>query len=180
MLTVSKSCLTMTFGYFLTLSVVSFVNFYSIIAAFTIEPPVAAFPDAPNKDVVRPIRGIMTTYGYSLPDPNVPNRQSIWITGGKIEPNNDDADLLAWKRQFGLHPPTRGLGQRAKLLAVKWLMGAEIGEGMNADGSMEYRFHRPLGGHGMAYVDTLYLNDTLRIVRGHRGTMYVFNRLPAN
>lgn len=155
-----------------------FVLVNSVITAFTIETSLADYPDAPNKDVRRPIHGIMTTYGYTLPDPEVPNRHSIWITGGKIEPNNDASDIQEWKRLFSIHPPKHGLGEQAKLLAVKLLMGASIPDKMNDDGSMEYSFSRPLGGHGVAYVDVLYLDNSLRVVRGHRGTYFVFSRLP--
>lgn len=150
---------------------------YHVVTAFTIEPPQAAFPNAPNKDVHRPIKGIMTTFGYSLPDPNVPNRHSIWFTGGRIEPNNDPADIVDWTRLFTLHPPKHSWGEKAKLLAVKLLMGATVPESMADDGSMEFAFTRPLGGHGMAYVDVVYLDETLRIVRGHRGTIMVFSRI---
>ena len=148
------------------------------MAAFTIEPTVAGFPDAPNKDVHRPIRGIMTTFGYSIPDPKTPNRHSVWFTGGRIETNNNPADIMAWKRLFTKHPPKHSFGEKAKLMAVKMLMGATVPETMNDDGSMEYEFTRPLGGHGTAYVDTVYLDETLRIVKGHRGTVMVFSRLP--
>ncbi|KAG7352113.1 plastid lipid-associated PAP/fibrillin family protein [Nitzschia inconspicua] len=151
---------------------------YHIVTAFTIEPSLASFPDAPNKDVVRPIKGIMTTYGYSLPDPNTPNRHSIWFTGGRIEPNNEASDTAAWKRLFSLHPPKHSFGEKAKLLAVKLLMGATVPEEIAEDGSMEYTFTRPLGGHGMAYIDVIYLDDSMRIVRGHRGTTFVFSRIP--
>jgi PAP_fibrillin len=121
----------------------------------------------------------MTTYGYTLPDPEVSNRHSIWITGGRIEPNSDPADQVAWMRYFEQNPPKRSFGDQAKLLAVKLLMGAEIDKTMNAeDGSMTYTFTRPLGGHGLAYLDTLFVDESLRIVRGHRGTVFVFTRLP--
>jgi len=149
----------------------------SIIAAFTIEPPSEEFPDAPNRDVKDPIKGIMTTYGYTLPDPNEPNRLSIWITGGRIEPNGSPADHDRWRRQFQLHPAQHSLGEKAKLLAVKLLMGAQL-HPMAPDGSVEYTFTRPLGGHGIAYVDTLYCDSSLRVVRGHRGTVFVFSRMP--
>jgi len=152
---------------------------YHVVAAFTIEPSSASFPDAPNKDVHRPIRGIMTTYGYSLPDPNTENRHSVWFTGGRIEPNNHPRDIFDWKRLFTLHPPKHSFGEKAKLLAVKLLMGATVPEKMDEDGSMSYEFTRPLGGHGMAYVDVVYLDETLRIVKGHRGTVMVFSRLPS-
>ena len=68
-------------------------------------------------------------------------------------------------------------GEKAKLLAVKLLMGATIPEEMAHDGSMNYTFTRPLGGHGMAYVDIIYLDDSMKIVRGHRGTTFVFSRV---
>lgn len=119
----------------------------------------------------------MTTYGYTLPDPEAPNRLSIWITGGRIEPNGSQEDVEAWKHQFQLHPAKHSLGEKAKLLAVKLLMGAHL-HPMAQDGSMEYTFTRPLGGHGIAYVDTLYCDTSLRVVRGHRGTVFVFSRLP--
>jgi hypothetical protein len=151
---------------------------YHIVTAFTIEPSLAAYPDAPNRDVTRPIKGIMTTYGYSLPDPNTPNRHSIWFTGGRIEPNNDSVDIRGWKKLFSIHPPKHSFGEKAKLLAVKLLMGATVPEEMAEDGSMEYVFTRPLGGHGMAYMDVIYIDDSMRIVRGHRGTTFVFSRVP--
>jgi hypothetical protein len=152
---------------------------YHVVSAFTIEPSSASFPDAPNKDVHRPIRGIMTTYGYSLPDPKNENRHSIWFTGGKIEPNTHPRDVSDWKRLFTMHPPKHSFGEKAKLLAVKLLMGATVPDKMAEDGIMSYEFTRPLGGHGMAYVDVVYLDETLRIVKGHRGTVMVFSRLPS-
>jgi hypothetical protein len=151
---------------------------YHVVTAFTIEPSLASFPDAPNKDVIRPIKGIMTTYGYSLPDPSTPNRHSIWFTGGRIEPNDHASDIAAWKKLFAIHPPKHSFGEKAKLLAVKLLMGATVPEEVALDGSMEYSFRKPLGGHGMAYIDVIYLDGGMRIVRGHRGTTFVFSRVP--
>ena len=154
--------------------------FRSIVTALTIEPHLAAWPNAPNKDVRRPIKGIMTTAGYILPDPENPNRNSVWITGGRIEPNDDPIDQQEWKRQFGKNPPKHGFGEHAKLLAVKLLMGATIPDHMAADGIMEYTFQRPFGGHGLAYIDTLYVDESLRIVKGHRGTIFVFFKPEGN
>lgn len=161
-------------------SCTSVLRTYHIVSAFTIEPSLASYPDAPNEDVHRPIKGIMTTYGYSVPDPSVAKRQSIWFTGGRLEPNDDPKDVAAWKEFFTLHPPKHTFGEKAKLLAAKLLMGATVPETMAEDGSFEYSFTRPLGGHGMAYVDVVYLDETLRIFRGHRGTVFVFSRLPKN
>jgi hypothetical protein len=33
--------------------------------------------------------------------------------------------------------------------------------------------HRPHGGHGKAYVDILYVDDALLIVKGNSGTLHV-------
>jgi hypothetical protein len=153
-----------------------FFTLYSIVTAFTIEPNLPE-QSTPNKDVHRPIKGIMTTYGYTLPDPTDDSRQSVWITGGKIGPNDDPIDQAAWKTLFTEHPPHKSFGEQAKFLAVKLLMGATMAGHMEDNGSMGYTFTRPIGGHGMAYVDTLYLDESLRIVQGHRGTIFVFSKL---
>jgi hypothetical protein len=154
---------------------------YNIVTAFTIEPN-DSYADAPSNQNIHHvgIKGIMTTRGYTLEDPKEPHRSSVWITGGTIQPNDTPYDKSAWLDQFTRHPPTKSFGERWKptVLAVKLLMGAHMCEGMNAqDGSMEYTFERPIGGHNMAYVDTVYLDETLRVVRGHRGTIFVFSKL---
>lgn len=153
---------------------------YNIVTAFTIEPHFADFPKAPNKDVRRAIKGIMTTYGYVLPDPTTPNRLSIWFTGGRIEPNNNVHDEREWKRLFNRDHPGRVFSEKVRLLAASLLMGAEAPHKLNDDGSMSFEFTRPLGGHGIAYVDVIYLDNTLRIVRGHRGTIFTFVRIPGH
>jgi len=157
----------------------SVLRTYNIITAFTIEPNLADYPDAPNKAVRRPIKGIMTVNGYVLPDPSTPNRLSIWFTGGTIEPNDDPSDQREWHRFFGNQTQDgRTFGEKVRLLAVNLLLGAEAPTEMKEDGSMEFSFSRPLGGHGVAYVDVVYLDETLRIVRGHRGTILCFTRIP--
>jgi len=153
---------------------------YNIVTAFTVESHLADFPKAPNKNVRRSIKGIMTTYGYVLPDPQVPNRLSIWFTGGRIEPNDDVHDQREWKRLFSRDLPERDLGEKIRLLAASLLMGAQVPTSMNKDGSMSFTFTRPLGGHGVAYVDVIYLDNTIRVVRGHHGTIFTFVRIPEN
>lgn len=158
----------------------SFLVFHSIVTAFTIEPNLADFPDSPNKNVRRPIKGIMTTHGYCLPDPATPNRLSIWFTGGKITPNDDPHDEREWKRLFGKYTtlPQRTFGEKVRVLAANLLMGAKVPQEMLQDGTMEFHFTRPLGGHGVAYNDVVYMDDSMRIVKGHRGTIFVFARIP--
>jgi PAP_fibrillin len=142
----------------------------------------AAYPDAPNKAVHQPIRGLLTTIGFMMTDSANPDvqssRNSLWITGGTMVPNNTPSDVAAWKGLFGSVPP-RTMGANAKLLAMKWLLGAVVDDSMDATtGSLQYNFTKPIGGHGKAYFDTLYADSSLRIVRGHRGTLFVFSKQP--
>ncbi len=50
------------------------------------------------------------------------------------------------------------------VIAAKLLMGAEgYDDGMDEEtGMMEYRFNKPVGGHGKAYVDVLHLDERTR------------------
>lgn len=160
---------------------------YSIVVAFTIEPNQTRTGrqvprQAKEKEFVvrRPIRGIMTNYGYILPDPEVPNRLSIWFTGGTLEVNDEESDLEEWKRIFDDSTvPKRDMREFARLLAAKVLLGANASDEVGADGSMNYTLKRPIGGHGSAFCDVLYLDDSLRIMRGHHGSLYVFSKVIA-
>jgi hypothetical protein len=166
-----------------------FPTYCSIITAFTIEPtsPEVSYSTTGNNKkkqeqqrVVRqPIRATMTTFGYMIPDPTEEGRNSVWITGGRMEPNATEQDISRWNELFpdGIRP-AHEWAAAARILAVKWLMGAELSDTAEPDtGAFTYQFNRPLGGHGMAYIDTLYLDESLRIVRGHRGTIFCFARV---
>lgn len=172
----------------------SLLRTYNIVTAFSIEPASPLFGEnSPNSTVTRPIRGIMTTYGYILPDPSTPNRLSVWFTGGTVEVD-DEGDADEWKLIFGgssaaaaanagpMAPPRPGpsLSERAKMLAAKLLLGASVPHGMEEDGSMSFKLKRPVGGHGSTYVDTIYLDDTLRIMQGHHGSLFVMARVPGS
>ena len=172
----------------------SLLRTYNIVTAFSIEPASPLFGEnSPNATVARPIRGIMTTYGYILPDPSTPNRLSVWFTGGTVEVD-DEGDADEWKRIFGgssaaaaanagpMAPPRPGpsLSERAKMLAAKLLLGATVPHEMEDNGSMQFQLKRPVGGHGSTYVDTIYLDDTLRIMQGHHGSLFVMARVPGS
>ena len=49
---------------------------------------------------------------------------------------------------------------------------------MEPDGRMCYRLPNPIGGHDAAYVDVLYLDETLRIVQANTGSLHVMARVP--
>ena len=133
--------------------------------------------NSPNKHVSKLLKGTITTYGYVLPDPTNTNRLSIWFSGGRIEPNREDDEKEFWIRAFGGGVLKRHLQEKARILAAKLLLGAQVPSKMEDDGSMEFELTRPIGGHGSAYVDVLYLDENLRIVQGHKGSLFVFTRV---
>jgi hypothetical protein len=72
---------------------ISKIRTYDIETHFTIEP--RSFYEeeasqADNPSTVRapskPMKGLMTTYGYLLPDPQNPVRYTVWFTGGTVAP----------------------------------------------------------------------------------------------
>jgi hypothetical protein len=155
------------------------------VVAFTIEPNQTRSGqlvdvNSPSTEFVlrRPIRGIMTNFGYSVPDPNSPNRLSIWFTGGQLEVNDEESDMEEWQQIFAHGgTPRRDMKEFARVLAAKVLLGAEIPDAMDESGNMKYSLKRPIGGHGSAYCDVLYIDEKLRIMKGHHGAMFVFSRV---
>ena len=128
--------------------------------------------------VNKALQGLFTVQGYVLPDPKMPNRLSIWFSGGEMVANeNNDKDVEEWIKIFKDGSWKRHLFDKARLLAARVLLGAEIPEEADADGTMRFKLNRPIGGHGTAYVDVLYLDETLRVMRGHHGSIFVFSRV---
>ena len=155
---------------------------YNIITAFTIEAHDSKLGHScSNRNVRYPIKGIMTSFGYCLPDPTNPTRLSVWFTGGSIE-INDDFDLDQWRAIFGEeHLTKRKMSGRARVFAAKVMMGAHPPEetgGMDDDGTISFTLNRPIGGHGSAYVDVLYMDSNMRVIKSQTGTVYAFARIP--
>ena len=134
----------------------------------------------PQDVISKPIRGIITNFGYLLPDPNYANRVSIWFTGGSLEVNDEQEDLGEWKKIFGRNAPNRSISEFARVLAAKVLLGAAIPDEMEENGTLSYSLKRPIGGHGTAFCDVLYMDDKLRVLRGHGGSVFVFVRCQAS
>mmetsp|Transcript_5893 Transcript_5893/g.8668 ORF Transcript_5893/g.8668 Transcript_5893/m.8668 type:complete len:123 (+) Transcript_5893:1063-1431(+) len=101
----------------------------------------------------------------------------FFFTGGLLEPNGE-TDVTEWKNIFGEAAPKRLLSERARLLAAKVLLGASVSDAMEDDGSMSYFLKRPIGGHGSTYMDVIYLDETLRVMKSQTDTYYVFSRVP--
>jgi PAP_fibrillin len=118
----------------------------------------------------------MTTHGYVLPNPDNGDRLTVWFTGGSIEVISD---LAQWKKVFDSKNQPKGtMGANVKRFAAKMLLGAHPANAMEEDRKLTYEFTRPIGGHEKAYVDLIYLDDTLRITRANTGAIFVFARIP--
>lgn len=169
---------------------------YDISSAFTIEPQPFTHGDESDENLP-PLRGLMTTFGYTLPDPKIRDRYTVWFSGGLLEPVLPPSGVAAppsqerptptptpferWTRVFEDRSDGRSMGRLVRVLAARLLLGADVPDVMdNVDGSMEYTFHRPIGGHGQSYVDVLYMDHNLRILRGNYGTIYVSGRMDAS
>ena len=143
----------------------------SIAVSLTIEPPASVGvgqPETPTTPTPsKRMRAIMSVKGYILPDPEIPNRLTVWFTGGKLSParlpsNGDETDdedhvdktesdgyggFEEWKAIFAKGKWRKTLGERARAMAAKLLLGADVPSKMEDDGHMEYTLHRPVGGH---------------------------------
>lgn len=150
--------------------------------------------------VRKPIRALLTNHGYCVPDPETPNRLSVWFSGGALELHEDDgsdevqgsstsdsessggrpsSSLKAWRELFDpSKAPSRDLRQFARVLAARVLLGAHLSDTMTDDGTLSYTLHRPIGGHGQVFVDVIYGDADFRVVRGHHGCVYVFSKVP--
>mmetsp|Transcript_14030 Transcript_14030/g.27342 ORF Transcript_14030/g.27342 Transcript_14030/m.27342 type:complete len:190 (+) Transcript_14030:1-570(+) len=169
----------------------------------TIEPPSTVGQPEPQgiQSPTTRMRAVMSVKGYVLPDPNTPNRLTVWFIGGKLSParlasgdggDTDDEDETVceethtgedgyggfgdWTALFAKGKWRKTLAERARAMAAKLLLGADVPNKMEEDGHMEYSLHRPVGGHGKVYVDVLYLDEDILIMRGHHGTIYAMSR----
>jgi len=135
--------------------------------------------DSDSYIVPKPIRGILTTQGYSIPDPNVANRLSIWFSGGSLEVQDEEKDVDEWKKIFDTSSaPNRDIREYANSLAARLLLGAHIHDEIEDDGTLRFDLTRPIGGHGSVFCDIIYMDENLRIMHGHHDSVYVSVRVP--
>jgi hypothetical protein len=87
--------------------------------------------------------------------------------------------MSEWKTVFGaktVNGQSSVEADEAKTLASKMLLGV-IHEPMDDQGVVGYHLNRPIGGHGNAYCDVVYMDGDLRVMRGNSGSIYVFQRV---
>mmetsp|Transcript_15043 Transcript_15043/g.31023 ORF Transcript_15043/g.31023 Transcript_15043/m.31023 type:complete len:391 (-) Transcript_15043:87-1259(-) len=124
------------------------------------------------------VQGVLQMDGFTIPNPNEPNRYSIWFTGGRCyaAPGQDTAQK--WRQVFGTELPQLNQWEQFQLWMAKVLMGAEPSQGLQQDGSLSYVLKKPIGGHDSAYQQVLYLDDSYRVTVGNKGSIVVVSRLP--
>lgn len=153
---------------------------YSTVTAFAIEPANPAFgPDSPNRMVDKRIEGLMTTQGYAISNPNHPNRLSVWFIGGSIEVNED---THRWKKVFASETLPKAQGgsfwDRNRLLKARSKMGASSSDYMEGDGKMSYHLKKPVAGHEISFVEIVFMDETILVMRAKTGVIYVSARIP--
>jgi len=156
---------------------------YDIAAALTIEP--GQFMAPPGETIPSPPRRLRATHvvrGFFLPDPDIPNRMTVWFTGGYLSPAGAGSTydpsygtLEDWVELFGAEHK-RTWSEALGILGAKLLLGADLPDGMKPDGTLSYTLHRPYGGHGKGYVDIMYADNELLITKGHSGTIHAMIR----
>jgi hypothetical protein len=152
----------------------------STVTAFAIEPENPAFgPDSPNRMVDKRIEGLMTTQGYAISNPKHPDRLSVWFIGGSMEVNED---IRRWKQVFAsetLPKPQEGsFWDRNRLLKARSKMGATSSDSMEEDGKMSYRLKNPVAGHEVSFVEIIFMDETVRVMRANTGVVYISARIP--
>lgn len=158
---------------------------YDIITAITIEGGqdrkgnIDDQQDSESYIIPRSIRAILTTHGYSIPDPSIPNRLSVWFSGGSLEVQDEENDLEEWKKIFDTaSAPNRDIREYANNLAARLILGAHIPDKLEHDGTLRFDLKRPIGGHGSVFCDVIYMDENLRIMHGHHDSVYVCVRVP--
>lgn len=165
---------------------------YDMVTSFTVEPshvPLLLSPPPTEKSAEKnaakqcSVQAILNFKGYSLPDPIIPQRHTVWLAEGCVQTvSSQRQHEVNWKRVFSGVPagePAMSSTFSTKPPVYDFLdsdsNGAPVGTN---DHDLAFRFQCPFGGPGVAHVDTLYIDDSLRIVQGHRGSLFVFSKVP--
>ena len=157
---------------------------YDIVVALTIEP--GQIMAGINEVIPSPpcrFRATHVVHGFFLPDPKIPNRLTVWFTGGDLAPapaspddegkmNGEYGDQEDWNTYFGSEFK-RTWSEAISVMGAKLFLGAELPQEMDPNGKMTYALRRPCGGHGISYVDVLYVDGDLLITKGNTGTIHI-------
>jgi hypothetical protein len=151
----------------------------------------------------RRVPAILTTRGYCMIDSRFPDHLPIWFSSGSLTRCESLVSLEDWRRIFDDSDSSttattnvttdaitnvtitsnsaaadastsKKLLKQAEVIARRVFLEAESYS--DNDGNLHFTLHRPIGGSNKVYVDTIYADDSLRILRGNHGSILVFER----
>eukprot|EP00959_Pyramimonas_sp_CCMP1952_P459203 9477879-Pyramimonas_sp.AAC.1 len=122
-----------------------------------------------------PLVGYIETYGESeLAEDGPNNRVDVRFPRGELVPvlpeNGSEEYLERWKKVFetqGSSPP--GLGAKVTNFIAKAFMSLERPNGIDERGIARYTMEKAPKG----YLDMLYLDESMRVSKGNRGTVII-------
>eukprot|EP00968_Pinguiococcus_pyrenoidosus_P008924 scaffold667_cov262-Pinguiococcus_pyrenoidosus.AAC.5 len=117
-----------------------------------------------------PLEAHMVNEGYCGPSEEDPNRLNVIFTKGYMRPC-PGVNMKSWRETFGGEMKLRKR-DRLSLFFGKLFMGL-VPTGMENDGTLFYEVQRPPAG----YLDILFLDDTMRVTRGNKGSIVVVERV---
>lgn len=120
----------------------------------------------------KPLQGIVTNLGVC--EPCADDTLQVQFTGGTLKPR-PGTDLQEWNAIFGnqSHSTKSTLQEKLMNLFLKLTFGLVPPDGMNHDnGEVAFTMKRSPKGK----LQILYLDEYLRITKGEKGTVLVFDR----
>ena len=122
-------------------------------------------------------QGIMTSFGYCLPDPGHSNRLRVCLPAVAWSATTTLIWNIGRPSSARAHQNRRKISSRARVTMAKVALGAHPPEecgGLDDDGTISFTLHRPMA----AWVDVLYMDSNMRCAKSQNGTVYMFARIP--
>ncbi|CAN0167264.1 unnamed protein product, partial [Ectocarpus fasciculatus] len=127
------------------------------------------------------LRGRVEIAGTCWEDPSIPERFLVRFSKGSVEPD-EGQDLDAWRKVIGVRDVegTKDKGrlsmlkEKAARLMLKVVFGFRgPADDLGPRGELSYEMKRSPSGH----FDVVYLDEGMRVTRGHKGTLVVVDRV---
>lgn len=121
-----------------------------------------------------PLQGVVTNRGIC--EPSTDDSIQVQFTGGVLAPQSG-VDLQDWNAMFGdqAQRPKTGVKDTLMGLFLQLMFGLVAPQGMNQEtGEVTFTMKRSPKGK----LQILYLDETLRITKGEKGTVLVCERQP--
>ncbi|CAM9363153.1 unnamed protein product, partial [Heterosigma akashiwo] len=136
---------------------------------YRVEIQFEAIPQEESKEV---LRGLLVNTAECSPSSKDSNRLEVSFNGGFMRPMAG-VDMKLWERVFGVQQRPVRKRDRFMRWILKLLIGLTPPSGINRDGILSYEMKR--APHG--YLDVLFLDETMRITKGNRGSIVVVERV---